>query len=167
MTLQCEMPLKIQLFRPPLVDVRGAFATLRDASESEVLALCEYGYVWAWNIGDQRSRRQEVRILEASLLALAALDWRAALNSQNPARRSPRRWVDVLAVLLANVPEHRPWLSGKECRRVLNCGRQHLLDLIVATDLRATTYRRGPGGSPNIDRQEFTRFLEARVIGGL
>lgn len=164
--LQRELPMRVLRVKTPMVDMAGAFSALSDATENEITELIDCGFLWAFNIGDTSAKRRELRILAASLAAVQGLaDWRELLTTQAPATRTPATWSQALAIIL---PKHdKPWFTGKEVKRALNCRRQHFIDLVTTGDLRGTTFRRGPGGSPNIARNEFVRFLEARVIGGI
>lgn len=162
---------KTPRLRWPCVKLSSALAILDCTVESEVVELVESGWLWAWNVGSADARRREFRFLGTSCEWLfrfraefACDTWHALLASDAIPQRQPA-WDAVLSALL---PKHdKPFLSAREVKRALSLQKKHFIELLDAKAFSGTDYRRGPGGSPAIDRQSFTDFLKARVIGGL
>lgn len=164
-SLQLQLPTRDPRVVLPMVDLPGAFAILGDASETDLVALAESGCLWAWNIAHPNTisneGRIEYRFLAKSVSALKSV-WREILDRPN---RVPETFEEVLRLVL---PRHnKPFFSALECKRALNCRRQHFLNLLVAHAFSGTTFRQGPGGSPAIDRASFIAFLRDRCIGGV
>ncbi len=151
----------------PMVDLAGAFAILGCAKEPEIVDFAESGSCWAWHIGDLNARRCEWRFLAKSLTSLQASlkDMDIDELLLHPIKRQPATWAEVLSIVL---PRHdKPFFSGRECKRALNCRRVHFINLIYSGQLPGSDYRRGPNGSPSVARKDFIHFLEQRLVGGL
>ncbi len=168
--MQLALAIKTPRIALPMVDMAGAFAILGSATESQIGDLVDFGWVWAWNVGDSTSRRRNLRFLAASVAMLQGFvretggDIDALLASDDLPKRSPA-WSDVLRLVL---PKHdKPFFSGSECKRALNLRRVHFINLVNEGQLPGTKCHKGPGGTPSIARADFINFLESRVIGKL
>lgn len=144
--------------------VKGAL----DRGEDEVLDLAAAGWLVLWNIAGPQAERREVRILARSVsTALKHLDG----ELEEPPRW---RWEDVLVLLgLAgrDGSQVKPWLTGREVQRLLNCSSTHVINLIECRPaalrvMPGTSYRSGPGGSPAVARESVIEFLRDRLEDG-
>jgi hypothetical protein len=145
--------------RRPMMSVDSAKGAL-DRNEDEVVELIG-AWLVAWNIASPDAQRRELRILTRSVsMAVKFLD-----TDTRPPRWD---WQEILGLVL---PAHdKPWFTGIEIQRMLNCGSTHVVEnLIEKKALRmmpGTTYSTGPGGSPVVQRESFVSFLSARMEDG-
>jgi hypothetical protein len=107
---------------------------------------------WAWNIGMGRAR--SVRLLTAGVEHFARtgrpLDW---------------DWRRVLEEIFRGC--HKPFLTGTEAQRILNCSSTLVMNLVRAGALNllpGTQWQAGRAGSPLIGCESFVGFLEQRFI---
>jgi len=160
-----QIPLKLAdpRYKRPTMAVETAKGIL-DLTEDDVVALVDEGALVAWDIRSPGSERRELRILTASVSEYAAARKEDAAVEHASSIRPQ-------AAIQSVLPRHeKPFLTGPEIKRALNCGRQHLINLVdaaVLPQMPGTKYRQGPGGWPVIPRAQFVHFLETRVIGGL
>jgi hypothetical protein len=154
---QLEIPnLRDPRHRRPMMTMEAAKGAL-DRNEDQVLGLVGTWLV-AWNIASPDARRRELRILSRSVsLASKFLD----------SIEQPQCW-DGREVLRLVLPAHdKPWFTGLEIQRSLNCASTHVIEnLIEKKALRlmpGTSYCSGRGGSPAVQRESFIHFLEQRL----
>lgn len=142
----------------PLVHVGTAIYLLRrfQLNEDSIKDLFERGDLIAWNIGDVKAERRELRL------------WAPAVDEYNTKfGQKPRRflWTDIVRSLLP--ASNKTWVDGLHLRFALNCGSTHVMNLIDAgalTLVPGSSYRRGSGGSPQILTSSFERFLTERLV---
>jgi len=156
-------------YRRPTMTVDAAKGVL-DRTEDEIRDLVETGCLVAWDIAAPGSHRAELRILTTSVSEFVAAS--RELGGRSPSEGDPApSAIQPESAIAALVPKHdKPFVIGPEVKRILNCGRQHLINLVdakVLEQLPGTQYRRGPQGWPVIARASFTRFLETRMIGAI
>lgn len=145
------------LLRCPLMSMEAAKGVL-DRDQREVIALIGTWLI-AWDIATPGAGRVERRILTQSI-SLAA---KFLGTNRRPGKWN---WSEVIALILSPASAARPWISGVEIRRWLNCSPLHVTHLVECQALKlmpGTTYRRGPGGAPLVIRESFVRFLEQRL----
>jgi hypothetical protein len=153
---QPQLPIRDPRHRPT-VGIEGA-KHLVDVSEDELLALIEDGRVsHAWHIG-LGSLHREVRILRRSLdNYLARLDGAKVTDP-----------TDFEALTLLLPPGHtKPFLTGTDIQRALNCVSTHVINLIEARALvlqPGTSWTTGPAGSPLVTVSSFAQFLKTRRL---
>jgi hypothetical protein len=143
--------------RRPMMGMEAAKGIL-DRDDYGVVSLIGTWLI-AWDISVPGAGRAERRMLADSVS-------RAAKFQSSNRRLRTWKWNDVLALVLPRAQRGRPWISGVEIRRCLNCSSKHVMRLIEcgALELRpCTTYRKGPGGSPHVNRESFARFLQQRL----
>ena len=138
-----------------------------DVSEDEIIAMIEERLALiAFDIATPKAKLRELRILTASV---------AEHLRDNP-DCDPCYHTTICpdeAVRLV-LPKHdKPFFTGTELQRALNCGSDHIIALVESKALKlvpGTSYQPGPGGSPCITRASFEAFLNSRlaipVIGG-
>ena len=149
-------------YKRPLAAVETAKGLL-DLTEDEIGNLVDDGQLVAFDIRMPEAERRELRILTASI---------AEFQRDNPDRSEcyvSQICPDVaIKTVLAAVKHDKPYLTGLEIKRLLNCGRQHVINLIEARALillPGTTYRPGPNGSPVVGRVTLTAWLTQRLEG--
>jgi hypothetical protein len=158
---QLRLPLHDPRYRRPMMPV-AAVKGILDITEDQVIELVEVDLaLWAWNIANPDASRREVRILTQSVARYQELSGQG-ITVQDRGFELPQ----VLGFILGD-GNGKPWLTGVEVQRKLNCGSTLVLHLVESRALAlldGTDYRRGPSGSPCITRQSFIRFLETRII---
>jgi hypothetical protein len=183
MPAQLKLPIKAPAYVRPLMKITAAQGTL-DCSEDEILELLEVqGALIAFDIASPGAKRRDLRILTQSVTEYLQAGKSPCYHTMLP----PAEAVDiVLASLkpelntLSSVasaakedqlpggrPQVRPWLTGNEIQRLLQCGSTHLINLVEARLLKllpGTDYQRGPGGTPKILRASFVQFLQERLL---
>jgi hypothetical protein len=163
MTRQLSLPrLADPRYKRPLAAVETAKGLL-DLTEDEIGALVDEGQLVAFDIRAPRADRRELRILTSSIAHYAA-------HSSDPSYLSPITPDQAIATVLAALKHDKPLVTGKEIKRLLNCGRQHVINLVESKtlpQLPGTTYRPGPNGFPLIPRDKFASWLTSRLEGGL
>ena len=154
----------------PLCTISTAKGLL-DLTEDEISALVDEGQLVAFDISlvlaprDQARRHRELRILTASIAEFLRdnPDYSPCFTSQI--------CPDIaVKTVLAAIKHEKPYLTGTEIKRLLNCGRQHVINLVqrkVLPLMPGTTYRPGPKGYPLIPRPAFLAFLTARLEGSI
>lgn len=169
MTTQTHLKLQDPRYKRPTMAVETAKGIL-DLTEDEIVALVDEGALVAWDIRGPAAERRELRILTASVSEYSAA-CRAEATPHAALRTPHSTTIRPQAAIAQVLPKHeKPFLTGPEIKRALNCGRQHLINLVDASvlpQMPGTKYRQGPGGWPVIPRAQFIAFLSSRVIGGL
>jgi hypothetical protein len=161
----------------PLRDARYVFPTMPIATakgilqltEEEIVELIDEGGLAAWDIASEGAARNEYRLLTKAVSHYAHPDNKvlgrlAGVFDPETAIGQVIGWLDAAH----SAP--RPFFDGREIKRALNCGRQHLIDLVTERDIPqmdGTKFRRGPGGWPVVARAAFQMFLRARIVGGV
>ena len=144
---------------------RGALCAIPTAKgllgldESQIESLVDDGRLVAFDIRTPRAARRELRILTDSI----AQQLRMTGSGGSRPTISPAA---ALARVLGDIGHDRPLLTGVEARQVLNCGGQHLMNLVKCRALptvRGTRRHPGPGGSPIIARATFAEWLTSRI----
>ena len=163
MTRQPELPrFSAPRYKRPTMTVDAAKGIL-DLTEDDVRALVDTGALVAWSISTPGAERPELRILTASVAEF--------LRDNTDGSPDFASTIQPATAIAALVPKHdKPFLTGPEVKRTLNCGRQHLTNLVDANalaQLPGTQYRRGPKGWPVISRDSFIAFLRTRMIGAM
>lgn len=129
-----------------------------DATEDTILELIEEGGLLAWNLAlDPKSSARLWRILPESI---------AHFDSAGGSR--PFGWLPARVLDRVLEGQHDQVLESTDLRLLLNCGPEHITNLIDAghlKQLKGTDYRRGPGGAAKIPRPAVIRFLETRLEG--
>jgi hypothetical protein len=125
--------------------------------EDDVLAAClDHSIPTAFDIG--LGGRRELRVLPS------ALAWfKKSLGYRT--RRVP--WPEVWSELTRGLNTEKPWLDGEIVRCLLNCGGDHLIRLVDEGWLAmmpGTTYRRGPGGAPQIKLKSLETYLKNNLL---
>jgi hypothetical protein len=161
----------VQLPLPRLADPRYkgplcAIETAKDLlgrSEDEIGLLVDGGQVVAFDIRSPGAARRDLRILTASISEFnrdsGSEDW---VSTITPAQ--------AVALVMRGFKTDKPYVTGKEIKAVLNCGRQHGVNLVsskVLPQMPGTKYRRGPKGYALIPRPDFVQFLTHRLEGSI
>ncbi len=153
--LQRKLPLRDPSLRV-LLDTAAARAKLPNFDEDDVLALVEDGQLLAWDISSRPGVTARcLRIFPDSV------DFYSKTNGSRP-HPFAATWP---ALLLSN--DNKPFLHSPRIAILLNCGPQHITDLIDDHQLAqvpGTSYRRGPTGAACITKQSFLQFLKTRII---
>ena len=146
---------------------KGALCAIETAkdllgrNEDEIGEMVDSGQVVAFDIRTPDSARRDLRVLKASIVEFNQADAADHVSSIEPSQ--------AVALVMADFKHDKPFLSGKEIGRVLNCGRQHRMNLFHAKALNPITsgddkaWRRGPNGSPRVSRAEFCAWLTSRI----
>lgn len=153
---QSTFKLRDPRYQHPLCAMPTAKGLL-GLAEEEVGELVDCGTLAAVDIRHPGAAKRELRILTASI---------AAQQQEQAMEWPPER---VAATVLAGLKHEKPFVSGLEVQRLLNCGRQHATNLILAgreglPHAPNARPRRGPGGSPMVAREDLAKWLEARVV---
>jgi hypothetical protein len=173
--IQREFDLKLPTGRP-LVPIE-AIMVLLDKSEDDILNLIECGFLrWAFDIStpppnleprtsnvEPGRRRRELRVYRESVL-----DYLHDAHQQPPYYSfEPEPTLErVITVILP--PGTQPTLMASKFARRLTCSSQHVLNLIDAQVIPTITVRRrGPNGSPLIERSGARAFLRSRCAAVL
>ena len=146
-------------YRRPTMQI-GAVKGILDIGEDEVIALIEEGSLVAWNIALPGAERRELRVLTQTV-ALA----QARMVSSGSARSGAQLITEKETFTLL-FPHAKPFVTGTEAQRMLNCGSTHVIRLVnegCLEQCKGSKYRRGPNGSPAITRESFEGFLRERV----
>ncbi len=135
----------------PLYTV-GAARALLGVDEDDVLHAVEDGYLlFAWDLslsGPNGRRAKDLRILPA------------ALDSYKAGQVCQLEFPQVVTMVL---PHHRPLLTAREIRLVLNLSSTHVINLIRYKLLMACSLpHRGPYGSPKVTASSFVNLLRTR-----
>lgn len=157
MTTQTHMPLADPRYEHPLAAMPTAKVLLK-LGEAEIGELVDVGELVCVDIRTPDAEKRELRILTASIAARQA----GTREAGQAEVRSRAVWL-----VLGALGHDKPFVTGAEIKRVLNCGRQHVLNLIAAGALPAapgTAPRRGRGGSPVVTRAAFAAFLTERML---
>ena len=134
--------------RTRLLPIRGVMPIL-DKDEDQVLRLIEEGQLrWAWNVALSKDRGA----MELRVLPQAVGDFMAG-------RPCKIEFEEVVNALAHGETET---ITAKEIDAALNVSRLHVYDLIGAGHLKASGWRRGPGGSARVSLASFLRFLRQR-----
>lgn len=130
--------------------------------EDDVLAAClDHSIPTSFDIG--LGGRRELRVLPSALAFFKkSLGYRT--------RRVP--WAEVWSEITRGVRAapgqfEKTWVDGEIVRVILNCGGDHLLRLVNEKWLEqmpGTTYRRGPGGAPQIKLKSLETYLKANLL---
>jgi len=158
---QLNLPIQDARYRRPTMSVDTAKGIL-DLSEDEIGNLVDDGTLVAFDIKHPAAERRDLRLLT----------WSVAEYSKLNPDRSPcyHNMIPPTSAISDLLPHEKPFFTGKEIKRLLNCGRQHLINLVTSKALLqvpGTKYRPGPKGWPVITRESFITFLQTRIIGGL
>ena len=153
---QSKLELRDPRYAHPLAAMPTAKGLLT-MNEEEVGELVDLGTLAAVDIRHPGAAKREIRILTASIAAHQAgqaVEW------------TPER---VTALVLAGLKHQKPWVTGIEVKHLLNCGRQHAMNLVTAgqnglPQAAGTKHRRGPGGSPVVSRNDLAAWIESRVL---
>ncbi len=126
-----------------------------DCHECQVLALIEEGeLLWAFDVKAPKALRPSVRVLTQSLADFLA-------GKAPPLIDEEMEWERVAKSIFPP----KPIIAGRELARLLNCGRQHVLDLVHAGQLGLaprSQIRPGPGGMPQILTPSAAAWLRTR-----
>lgn len=139
-----------------LAGIESVKLMLVDYDEDELIALAfdELKLGPVWNIAKRKARARELRFLTSAIR-------RFKLNGG----RRPQK-ISEAEILREILPQTgKPFFSGKEIQKSLNCSSTHLMNLISERSLRTQPGRKwhsGTGGSPLITRVSFEQFLTAR-----
>lgn len=158
---QLKLKLNDPRYRRPMMTVDAAKGIL-DCTEDEIVEWVEVQRALvAWNIASPGAARRELRLLTRSV---------SEFIRDNPQRDDCYYCAICPDIAIAAVlPDHqKPWLTGLEVQRSLNCGSTHVIGLVESKLLKlmpGTNYQRGPGGSPSISRDSFVAFLKSRIEG--
>ena len=150
-----ELPLKYPEYTEPLCSVGTAKGLLR-LHEWQVGTLVDDGSLLAFDIRLPKAQKRELRILTASVTA----------RLQRPEAPAGLTLPEAITLVLAAVGHEKPWLTGLEIKGLINCSRQHVINLVACGELPAAPSgraRRGPGGSPVVARETFARWLSGRL----
>lgn len=163
MTTQHQLPIYDTRYQAPTMTMGAAKGTL-GLTEDEILALIEeQGALYAFDISSRSAgipARRELRILTQSVIDYHTAGCSPCYHTMLPPSGAVEAVLDC-------VPHKKPFLTGPEIQRLIICVTTHVTNLIESGALHtiaASTWRRGPGGSPHIDRQSFAKFLEARIV---
>jgi hypothetical protein len=160
--IQREFDLKLPTGRP-LVPIE-AIMVLLDKSEDDVLNLIECGFLrWAFNIAAPDAERRELRVYRESVLDyLHDAHQQSSYYAFDPDAALER----VITAILP--PGTQPTFTASKFARRLTCSSQHVLNLIDARVIPTMTVRRrGPNGSPLIERFGARAFLRSRCAAVL
>jgi hypothetical protein len=129
-----------------------------DCRENEVKAMIEEGLLlFAFDIRAPKALKPEPRVLTESVENYLAGKTAYAAEDET-------EWHRVAGLIFPD----KPTISTLELQRVLNCGRQHAINLFYARQFRHARQarpRRGPGGSPQIETASAVDWLwERRMI---
>lgn len=156
---QTQLKLRDPRYKRPVMTMSAAKGVL-DVSEDEIIAMIEERLALiAFDIATPKAKLRELRILTASV---------AEHLRDNP-DNDPCYHTTICpseAVRLV-LPKHdKPFFTGTELQRALNCGSDHIIALVESKALKlvpGTSYQPGPGGSPCITRASFEAFLNSRL----
>jgi len=150
-----------------LATIEQARQHLPGHDEDDILALIEEGAIpWCWNIAlNPRNMARELRILPDCIN-----HYQATAGARDFTKTFPNLATleHVLAHLLHG--DDKPFLRSTTIRFLLNCGGQHIINLIdagILIEMPGTSYKRGPTGAAAIRRASFLRFLQTRAEGAL
>lgn len=167
-TTQPELPrLRFARYHLPTLGVETAKGAL-DVTEDELFQLLDRGAFWAWHVESPGADRELIRLLTFSVQAVTRDRARQLLDNEFELCTAVPATADDACALVLNAcrDKTKPFLSGKEIRRVLNFGRTHLIDLVASGALKllpGSTYRPGPNGFPLVPRIAFEQFLQERI----
>lgn len=156
---QSQLPLRDPRYRRPTMTVDAAKGVL-DCTEDDIVAMIDERYALvAWNIATPGANRRELRILTASV---------SEYLRDNPDHSECYHSMICPSDAISHVlPKHeKPFVTGIEIQRALNCSSTHVIRLIESKSLAlvpGSNYQPGPGGSPCITRESFTAFLNTRL----
>jgi hypothetical protein len=150
-----------------LATIAHARLQLPGHDEDDILALIQEGaLLWSWNI----ALRPKVSAAEYRIWPDCITHYKATSGSR-PYGQLAGQPKTIEALVDQLVPE-KPFLWSTTIRLLLNCGPEHVTNLIDAKCLKClplTTggalYRRGPGGAACIKRESFIQFLKTRLEG--
>ena len=154
--LQNQLPLRDPRYSHPLCAMPTA-KVLLGQTEDGIFALLDEGAVVAVDIRTPDAIKRDLRILTASIAAHLAGD-NEALAAITPER--------AVQMILAPANHARPVFLGTEIKRLLNCGRKHVVNLVTTGALPlapGSVLRRGVGGTPTVERAALERFLTSRI----
>ena len=154
-TLTKPAPLRRRAVKPrPLMPLSAVMWRL-DRSENEVLALIEEGsLLWAFDIREPKAVRTAPRVLSQSVKEFLS-------GHCSSADDEVTEWQNVAKMIFPN----QPTIVTCELARLLNCGRQHAMNLLYARQFKVAPgshIRRGPGGSPWIEIASVKEWLRKR-----
>lgn len=158
MLAQRQLKLGDPRYKRPTMSVDAAKGIL-DCTEDDILAMVEeQGALVAWNIAIPGAERRELRLLTQSV---------SEYLRDNPDHSDCFHTTICpdYAIQLVLPGHNKPFVTGLEVQRCLNCGSTHVINLVSAKALTTLgPWRRGPGGSPNISRESFAAFLKSRLL---
>ncbi|MCX6924556.1 MAG: hypothetical protein NT154_15280, partial [Verrucomicrobia bacterium] len=143
-TLTKPSPSRRHAVKPrPLMPISAVQWRL-DLSENEVVALIEEGeLLFAFDIREPKAVRTAPRVLTQSVQDFLSGHCSSADDEET-------EWQNVAKMIFPD----RPTIVTCELARLLNCGRQHAMNLLYARQFKVapgSRIRRGPGGSAWIE----------------
>jgi hypothetical protein len=128
-----------------------------DRRENEVLALIEEGeLLWAFDVRTPAAARPSVRVLYQSVE-----DYLAGNRPSGTVASEEAEWQQVASLVFPD----KPTIVNCELAGLLNCGRQHVMDLVHAKQFRllpGTRFHPGRNGSPQIVTASAKEWLQKR-----
>ena len=141
-----------------LATVETARLQLPGHDEDDIKALWEEGMLlYAWNIGLGEA-------IEARILPDSIDHYKRTLGSRKDDRTPAQVTASLLRALRA---DHKPVISARDLRLLLNCSSTQIYNLIekrTLTTQPGTSWTTGPNGSALITVESFKQFLTNRRI---
>jgi hypothetical protein len=128
-----------------------------DLDEDDVLVLIEEGaLLWAFDIAGPRAERRTVRVLTESIEDLV-------FSRKRPYTDDESEWQRVAGLIFPD----RPSIVTCELARSLNCGRDYIMNMVHAREVKTvpgTRMRKGPNGSAQVMSASAKAWLRRRRL---
>jgi len=152
--LPASIQNKLELDDPRFLPMGDLITARKDTGydADEIRALIQLGYLIGFNIAVSLEGKSELRILSKSI---------EHFKTFKTPRVCEMPWPKIFKQI---IPHQKPFVTGKDVQRGLNCDRGHVENLVLAQHLKALKKSApGPGGSWTLDRASFETFLKGRL----